>query len=154
MSENILYREPADFEDITDQERKNLAVVMEELKGWDTQDLERVISVMAADIIYHDMTLPPAKGHKGLREFGEGWLVSVPDFSVFIEKFIIQGVTVVNMGSISGTIVREYFGLPATNKKFDCMFCQVAVVKDGKIQYIRDHWDYQTMAKQVGWINE
>lgn len=149
--ENLLYKDPSEFMDLTDQERENLRIVMEELKGWDTQNIERVLSAMDEDIIYHDITLPPAKGLDGVRAFGEGWLKAAPDFSVFIEKFIVKGNYVVNVGRISGTITGEYFGRPATNKPFDCMYCQVAVVEKGKIKYIRDHWDSYTMMQQVGW---
>ncbi len=149
--ENLLYKKPSEFEDLNKEEQENLGIVMEELKGWDTQDIDRVISVMDKDIIYHDITLPPAKGHDGLREFGEGWLKAAPDFSVFIEKFIVKGNYVVNVGRISGTITGEYFGQPAPNKPFDCMYCQVAVVENGKIKYIRDHWDSYTMMQQMGW---
>ncbi len=149
--ENLLYKDPKDFPDLTEQERKNLAVVMEELKGWDHADVERVLSVMAENAIYHDITMPPAKGREGIRAFGDGWVKAAPDFSVFIEKFIVRGNYVVNVGRISGTIQGEYFGLPATKKPFDCMYCQVAVVENGKIIYVRDHWDSITMSHQVGW---
>lgn len=149
--ENLLYKDPSEFPDLTEEERKNLAVVMEELKGWDHADVDRVLSVMAENAIYHDITLPPAKGHDGIRSFGEGWVKAAPDFSVFIEKFIVKGKYVVNVGRISGTIQGEYFGLPATKKPFDCMYCQVAVVENGKITYVRDHWDSITMSHQVGW---
>lgn len=149
--ENVLYRDPSEFTDLSKEERENLRLVMEELKGWDTQDIDRVLSVMSEDIVYHDITLPPAKGREGVRKFGEGWLKAAPDFTVFIESFVVQGNQVVNVGRISGTIKGEYFGLPATNKVFDCMYCQVAVIENGKIKYIRDHWDSNTMAQQVGW---
>lgn len=149
--ENLLYKDPAEFEDLTEEERKNLRIVMEELKGWDTQDIDRVLSVMHDNIIYHDITLPPARGLEGLRTFGEGWLKAAPNFSVFIEKFIVKGNHVVNVGRISGTITGEYFGKPAPNKPFDCMYCQVAIIEKGKIKYIRDHWDSYTMMQQVGW---
>ncbi len=149
--QNLLYKNPDEFKDLTEQERKNLAVVMEELKGWDHQDVDRVLSVMADDAVYHDITLPPAKGHDGIRAFGEGWVKAAPNFSVFIEDFIVRGNTVVNVGRISGSIQGEYFGLPATGKPFDCMYCQVAVVENGKIKYIRDHWDSYTMMEQMGW---
>ncbi len=149
--ENILYRDPSTFPGLTQQECENLTIVMEELKGWDHQDVNRVLSVMAEDAVYHDITLPPAVGHAGIREFGEGWVKAAPDFSVFIEEFIVEGNKVVNMGRISGTILGEYFGLPATGKKFDCMYCQVAYVENGKIKRIRDHWDSNTMVQQVGW---
>ena len=149
--ENLLYKDPSEFTDLTDEERKYLAVVMEELKGWDHADVDRVLSTMAENAIYHDITLPPAKGHEGIQAFGEGWVNAAPDFSVFIEKFIVKGNYVVNVGRISGSIQGEYFGLPATKKPFDCMYCQVAVVENGKITYVRDHWDSITMSHQVGW---
>lgn len=57
----------------------------------------------------------------------------------------------VNVGRISGTITGGYFGQPAMGKAFDCMYCQIVVVENGKIKYIRDHWDHNTMAQQVGW---
>jgi predicted ester cyclase len=149
--ENLLYKDLKEFTDLTEEERANLAVVMEELKGWDHADVDRVLSVMSENAIYHDITLPPAKGHDGIRAFGEGWTTAAPDFSIFIEKFIVKGKYVVNVGRISGSIQGEYFGLPATKKPFDCMYCQVAVVENGKITYVRDHWDSITMSHQVGW---
>lgn len=149
--ENLLYKKPSEFENLTKEEQENLRIVMEELKAWDTHDIDRLMSVAHEDIIYHDITLPPAKGHEGLLKFAEGWLKASPDFSVFIEKFIVKDNYVVNVGRISGTITGEYFGEPAPNKPFDCMYCQVAVVENGKIKYIRDHWDSYTMMQQMGW---
>lgn len=149
--ENLLYKDPSEFTDLTDQERQNLAVVQEELKGWDHADLERVLSVMDKNAVYHDITLPPGKGLDGIRKFGEGWVNGAPDFTVFVEKFVVQGDYVVNVGRISGTLVQGFFGHPAPNKRFDCMYCQVAFVQNGKIKYIRDHWDSTTMMEQMGW---
>jgi len=149
--ENLLYKKPSELDNFTKEEQENLRIVMEELKAWDTHDIERLMAVAHEDIIYHDITLPPAKGHEGLRKFAESWLTAAPDFSVFIEKFVVKGNYVVNVGRISGTITGEYFGLPATKKPFDCMYCQVAVIENGKIKYIRDHWDSYTMMQQVGW---
>ncbi len=149
--ENLLRKDPDSFEDITPQERENLKVVMEELHGWDTQDVERVISVMAPDGIYQDMTQPPAHGHAEIRVFGDKWVGGSPDFTVHVDQFVIQGDTVVNRGVISGTIKGEFWGMPATGKRFDLPYCQVAKVKDGKIVRIWDFSDSATMAYQVGW---
>ena len=41
----------------------------------------------------------------------------------------MQGNKVVNMGRIRGTIQKEFFGLPATGKSFDCQYCQVAFIE-------------------------
>lgn len=152
--ENLIYKELSELGTFTPQEEEALSLVLEELRAWDTHDLDRLLSVMDERIIYHDVTLPPAKGHQGLREFGEGWLKAAPDFGVPVEEFIVRDNCVVSMGRITGTITGEFFGRPAPDKAFDCMYVQVAIIEAGKIKYIRDHWDSATMMKQVGWLKE
>lgn len=149
--ESLLEKDADEFEDLSAEERENLKLVMTELKGWVTQSVDMVLSVMAEDGVYYDITGEPAVGHEGIREFGMGWVDAVPDFKPFIEAFVVQGNKVVNMGRIRGTIKKEFFGLPATGKKFDCQYCQVAFIEDGKIKYVRDHWNLLDMYYQVGW---
>ena len=148
---NLLDEDIDSFEDLSPQERENLKLVMTELKGWANQDVEQVLSVMASDGVYYDITSEPAVGHDAIREFGEGWIAAVPDFKPSIESFIVQGNKVVDMGRISGTMVNEFFGLPATGKKFDCQFCQFVLIENGKIKYVRDHWNFVDMFHQLGW---
>ena len=149
--ESLLDKDVDAFEDLSAEEKKNLKLVMTELKGWATQSVDMVLSVMAEDGVYYDITGEPAVGHDGIREFGLGWVDAVPDFKPFIEAFVVQGNKVVNMGRISGSIQKEFFGLPATGKKFDCQYCQVAFIENGKIKYVRDHWNLVDMYYQVGW---
>jgi len=152
--DNLIYKDPKEIGDFSPEAEAALRIVQEELKSWESHDLDRLLTVMDENIIYHDVTLPPAKGHAGLRAFGEGWLAAAPDFAVPVEKFIVQGNTVVTMGRITGTITAEFFGQPAPNKAFDCMYAQVAVVRNGKIVYVRDHWDSATMMRQMGWLQD
>jgi steroid delta-isomerase-like uncharacterized protein len=148
---SILDRDIDSFQDLSSQERENLKLVMTELRGWATQDVDLVLSVMAEDGVYYDITGVPAVGHKGIREFGDGWVKAVPDFKPFIEAFVVQGNQVVNMGRIQGTMKNEFFGMPATGKRFDCQYCQYALIEKGKIKYVRDHWNYVDMFHQLGW---
>lgn len=152
-NENLLDRDPADFPGLTDEERANLAVVMTELRGWTTQDVDLVLTTMAEDAIYQDMTQPPAYGHVGIRQFGNNWVNGSPDFTVHVDEFVIRGSTIVNRGIISGHIDNEFWGKPGTGKKFDLPYCQVAHLKDGKIVRIWDFSDAATMAFQVGWTD-
>ncbi len=152
MTEKSLLDEDVDsFEDLSPEEKENLKLVMTELKGWATQSVDMVLSVMAEEGVYYDITGEPAAGHDEIREFGIGWVDAVPDFEPFIEAFVVQGNRVVNMGRISGTMTKEFFGMPATGKKFDCQYCQVAFIEKGKIKYVRDHWNLVDMYHQVGW---
>ncbi len=152
MSDRNLVNEPIEsFTDLSDQERANLQLVITELKGWVAQDIDMVLSVMAEDGVYYDITLEPAVGHAGIREFGEGWIAAVPDFTPYIEAFCVQGDMVCDMGRIRGTIAKDFFGLPATGKKFDCQFFQACFIENGKIKYVRDHWNAADLYNQVGW---
>src|SRR5680860_1573018 len=100
--ENLVYADPDTLGDLTDQEKKNVKVVQTELQGWCEQDVDKVLSAMAEDGTYWDITMEPSVGHDAVREFGDGWVTFCPNFSVFVEKFIIQGDWVVNMGRIYG----------------------------------------------------
>jgi hypothetical protein len=79
------------FEDLKPVEKENLKLVMTELKGWAHQSVDEVLSVMAEDSVYYDITFQPAIGHKGIREFGDGWVNAVPDFRPYIEAFVVKG---------------------------------------------------------------
>ena len=86
----LLDRDVDSFEDLSPQEKENLNIVMTELRGWATQNVDLVLSVMAEDGVYYDITGEPAVGHDGIREFGIGWVDAVPDFVPYIEAFVVQ----------------------------------------------------------------
>jgi len=69
----------------------------------------------------------------------------IDEFNPFVETFVVKGDTVVNMGHYSGIVQKEFFGMPATGKRFDCPYCKVAVLQAGKIKYMRDHWNLVDM---------
>ncbi len=139
------------FTDLSDRERANLALLHSQCRGWSSQDIEMVVAVMAEDGVYHDITLEPAVGHDAIREFGANWMEALPDLSLYIEAFCVQGNVACDMGRMSGTITREYFGVPPTGRKFDCMFSQICFVENGKIKYLRGLWNAPDMYNQVGW---
>ena len=115
MSERNLADEPIEsLGDMSERERANLALLVRQCRGWSSQNIDEVVAVMAEDGVYHDITLPPAVGHDAIREFGAGWLDAVPDLSLHIEAFCVQGNIVCDMGWMSGTITKDYFGLPGT----------------------------------------
>jgi steroid delta-isomerase-like uncharacterized protein len=148
---NLIYEDVDSFEGLTTEEKENLRLVIAELQGWAHQSVDEVLTVMAEDGVYFDITFEPAVGHDGIREFGNGWCEAVPDFTPYVEKFIVRGNMVINMGRIQGTMAKEFFGMPATGKRFDCPYCQVAMIENGKIKYVRDHWNLVEMYHQLGW---
>lgn len=140
-----------DYEDVSEEERANLALLVRQCRGWSSQNIEEVIAPMAEDGVYHDITLDPAVGHDAIRQFGAGWLDAVPDLSLYIETYTVQGNVVCDLGWMSGTITKDYFGLPGTGKSFDVQFSQVCYVENGRISYLRGLWNAADMYNQVGW---
>lgn len=144
-TENQIYLAPSSFPGLSAEEQQVLAVVQKELQGWNEDDLPKVLSTMADDATYWDITMEPAYGLEGIREFGEGWLVFCPDFGCFVESLITQGDSVVSMGWITGHPNPGVEWFPGMISKeggyMDFPYCQVAKVRDGKIFYVRDHWD-------------
>ena len=135
MSERNLADEPIEsLGDMSDSERDNLALLVKQCRGWSSQDIEEVVAVMAEDGVYHDITLPPAVGHDAIRAFGAGWLDAVPDLSLHIEAFCVQSNVVCDMGWMSGTITKDYFGLPGNGQCFDCQFSQVLLRRERQDQ--------------------
>ena len=55
------------------------------------------------------------------------------------------------MGWMSGTITKDYFGLPGNGQRFDCQFSQICFVEGGRITYLRGLWNAPDMYNQVGW---
>jgi steroid delta-isomerase-like uncharacterized protein len=152
LSDHNLLHDPIEsFADMSDVERANLALLHTQLRGWSSQDIEMVVSVMAEDGVYDDITLEPAIGPDAVREFGSGWLTAVPDLTIFVEAYCVQGNIVCDMARMSGTITKEYFGMPATGKKFDCQFSQVCFAEAGKLKYVRGFWNAPDMYNQIGW---
>ena len=152
MSDYNMSEKPIDtYEGITESERASLSLLRTQVIGWSNQDIDTVVSVMADDGVYHDITLDPAIGHDAIRKFGGGWLEAVPDLDLYIEAYSVQGNIVSDMGWMSGTITKEYFGMPATGKRFDVQFSQMAFIANEKIQYLRGFWNAPDMYNQIGW---
>ena len=102
MSDRNMADQPIEsFTNLNNEERANLALLMRQCRGWSGQNIDEVVAVMAEDGVYHDITLPPAQGHAAIHEFGAGWLEAVPDLSLYIETFCVQGNVVCNMGRMS-----------------------------------------------------
>ena len=150
--DNLLEADISSFTDLTPLEQENLSTVMIELKGWATHNIDQILSVMAEDLVFYDITMThQLTGHQEMRKFAHNMLDPIADFTPCVESFVVKGDTVVNMGHYSGIVEKEFFGMPATGKRFDCPYCQVAVLQEGKIKYMRDHWNLVDMYQQMGW---
>ncbi len=134
----------------TPNEQRNLKAALTEVFGWAARDPERVLSVMTDDSVYHDMTMEAARGMEQLRTFAYEWLAAIPDFDVEVNDTIVDGDTVVFVGTFGGTNKGPMFGQPATNKRLWTAFVQIVKCKDGKVLSVSDYWNKGDMTQQLG----
>ena len=152
--EDLIDRDPASLAPRSPEEEEALSVVLLALRERQMGDLEGFAATLDEHVVCHDVPLPPAKGPGEARARAEAWHRAVPDLQIVVERFVVQGKAVVTLGRISGTLRGDLFGRPGTGKSFDLPFAQLAVVRRGRIAYVRDHWDFATLMRQVGWAGE
>ncbi len=149
--ENLIDRDPATLVLRSPEEHEALSVVLQALRERNNGDVEGFVATLDERIVYHDVPFPPAKGPREAGARAEAWHRAVPDLRIGVERFVIQGNVVVSMGRIRGTLRGGLLGKPGTGKSFDLPFAQMALVRRGRIAYVRDHWDFATLMRQVGW---
>ena len=152
--ENLIDRDPASLGLRSPEEKEALSVVLLALRERQKGDVEGFVATLDERVVYHDVPLPPAKGRGETRARAEAWHRAVPDLQIAVERVVVQGVAVVTMGRIRGTLRGDLFERPGTGQSFDLPFAQLALVWRGRIAYVRDHWDFATLMRQVGWAGE
>lgn len=152
--EDLIDRDPASWGPRSLEEEEALSVVLLALRERQMGDLDGFAATLDEHVVYHDVPLPSAKGPGEARARAEEWRRAVPDLEIVVERSIVQGTAVVTMGRIRGTLRGALFGRPGTGKSFDLPFAQLALVRRGRIAYVRDHWDFATLMRQVGWAGE
>lgn len=95
-------------------------------------------------------------GPEGQRRYWQGWLIAFPDGKIENVK---------HTASADGTVVTEFVGkgtqhgplagpggqqIPATGRRVEVPFCQVARVSGGQVTSARVYYDLATMLAQLG----
>ena len=136
---------------------ESLACVNANFDAFNARDAERGGNMLTPSAEVLDVaTNQRFTGPDGLRQYWQGWYSAFSDGKVEIIN---------SRASEDGTVVTEFFGrgthdgtlvgpdgqsLPATGRRVDVRFCQVATVRDNKITDARLYWDMMTMLGQLG----
>jgi ketosteroid isomerase-like protein len=148
--EDLLREEPKEMAPFTKEEEGALRAVQAELRAWDGHDLERLLALFDERIVYHDVPRFAAKGRVGVRALAEERLAAVPDLRIQVERFVVEGNSVASMGRLRGTLGGGFRGRPGDDRSVECLFCQVAIVENGKLKYVRDYWDSAALMRATG----
>jgi steroid delta-isomerase-like uncharacterized protein len=114
------------------------------------KDLSGVDQYMKADYIQHNPLV--AQGSKGFKEFFSTWFASVPDWTYTLKKMAVEGNEVWAYGTYSGTLKKDWLGIPASGQKYAVDAVDIFRIQDGKLA---EHWDVMDiygLFKQLGAI--
>ncbi len=116
---------------------QNKAIVHSAYAAINAGDLEALASVIAEDLIEHDVVpgMPPTK--TGVIQFFTDMRKSFSNFTMTVHDMIAEGDKVFARTTMSGTNVGEFMGMPATNKQVEVPIADYFRFENGKVA---EHW--------------
>jgi steroid delta-isomerase-like uncharacterized protein len=113
--------------------------------------LEIIDEVVAEDYVEHEEFpgFDAAAGRAGLRRFFETIREAFPDYTMTIEDMVAEGDKVFIRATLKGTQKGEFLGIPASGKRMEVPFADVARFDGGRVV---EHWgitDTGTMMRQL-----
>jgi limonene-1,2-epoxide hydrolase len=111
------------------------------LAAAEKRDYDVSLALLAEDVEYQNMPLPPVHGREAVRETLEALLSMCTGFEVVTHRELASGDTVMNERTDRFQLKGEWVDLPVAG---------VFVVRDGQIALWRDYFDLPTiMSKMV-----
>jgi len=117
---------------------QNKAIVRRYQELYNSNELESLDEIVAADLISHNLVPGMPQGLASGKRVHMGMLAAFPNFHVTIEDLVGEGDKVVARITMSGTHTgTEFLGLPAGGKQFKIAGISIFRVASGKII---EHW--------------
>jgi limonene-1,2-epoxide hydrolase len=117
-----------------------LDVVHAFLAAAESRDYEKSLPLLAEDVEYQNMPLPPVFGHQGVRDTLEALLALCTDSEWVVHRQLASGSTVMNERTDRFEMHGRWVDLPVAG---------VFEVKDGKIVLWRDYFDLPTIVNAM-----
>jgi len=129
-------------------ERENEIVVEKIFEAMNRHDQEAILSHYSDDVKVVMPSGRTADKEKLRKEIPIGCLAS-PDLKVRIDRMVSQGDTVWVEFTITGTQTEDWYGIPATNKKFEYPSVDIYDFEAGKIKLLKVYFDRLRFFKQL-----
>jgi len=124
--------------------KSNEETVRQFCTAWDEMNLEKILSLMSEDAVYHNLPLDALNGQEQIAKFVSGFFELTATTKFKILTIVVDDKCVVTervdtFGFKDGSIMKE---LPVLGIfEFD---------RDGKISSWREYWDLQDWVKRGG----
>jgi len=132
------------------------AYLKDYLAAWNSHEPDRLLALMAEDIVYDDTAWPKQmRGHADVREFLEATWRAVPDmtFEIVEGPYVMPGKPKAAFhwrGTATFTGPLEPPGFAPTGKRADFQGVDFHEYRDGKLAHLRIDFDLMDFARQVG----
>jgi len=129
---------------------ENKAVIQRYQEAYNTNNLDALDQLVAADLITHALMpgVPPSL--EGGKQVHRLTLAAMPDFQTAIEDLVAEGDKVVMRFTATGTFKNDFMGLPPTGKLIKFTGISIFRLAGGKIV---EHWaqeDELGLMRQLG----
>ena len=129
-------------------ERENEKIVEKLIEAANRHDTEAQMSCYSDDVKVVMPSGRTADKEKLRKEIPIGCL-AIPDRKVRIDRMISQGDTVWVEFTITGTQTEDWYGIPATNIKFEYPSVAIYDFEAGKVKLIKSYFDRLRFFNQI-----
>jgi steroid delta-isomerase-like uncharacterized protein len=113
-------------------------------------DLAVADELLAPDCLHHAPG-PLAPGVEGVKRWVRTLRRSFPDLRAIVEDEVVEGDTVVQRLTLSGTHAGEFLGIPPTGKRVTCQLIAIQRLDlGGKVAEHWALWDQLGLLRQLG----
>ena len=121
--------------------------------AWSSNNAEKLLPLFTNDAFYEDVTFGAKnEGSDSIRKFATGAFEAFADMNFELKSRFVGADG--KRGALEwvwrGRQIKDFPGLPATNKPFEVRGATIVEFRDGKISRDSDYWDLATYMRQVG----
>jgi len=121
------------------------------LAAWNSHDVEKIASFFTDECVYEDVALGKInRGKEELKAFITATFNAIPDFKLELKSSFSAGEWMATEGDMSGKQAGEYFGIPATGKRFSVRGASILELRGGMIRRNSDYYNGASVLQQVG----
>ena len=113
-------------------------------------DVESLAEHYAEDCVVESPMAGIVRGRAEAEKVSRSFVSAFPDVVFQREALIIDGDTVVELETLSGTDTGGFMGLTPSNKSFESKLVRIYTLRDGKIVHERRIYDFTGLLVQIG----
>jgi steroid delta-isomerase-like uncharacterized protein len=136
-------------------EHPNARLLRAHYDAFNSRSFDKSFPNLANDVEWNNVAFKiPFKGHQGYKQFLEGWVSAFPDGKCEVKNIVGNDDFLIAEGVFSGThkgtLKMPTGEHPATNRRQETPFCEVVMMRNGKIVKSNVYFDALTMLRQLG----